>query len=318
MHDGRPGPARALRPPARHRARPRAGDRPAVPADAALRHLGRPDGRPGGQAAPALRHPVRRRPPGPCPRRPGGDRCGHLWQVYLLAALFGVVNMFDNPARQTFVSEMVGHDLLPNAISLNSVRHELGPGDRAGHRRGPDRHRGLRRLLPRQRGVLRRGADRPLAHAPERAAPAPGGRPGQGPGPRGPPLRLVDARAPGPLARHGGGRDLRLQLHRPPCPLLAKITFHGGAGTYSALTAAMGVGRRRRRPDRGSPQPADAALLSVIGLAFGVMIAGRRRGPDRGRGPRSAGPRWGSAASPSSPPPTPPSSSGPTRPCGVG
>ena len=45
----------------------------------------------------------------------------HLWQVYVLAALLGVVNMFDNPARQSFVIEMVGRDDLPNAVSLNSV-----------------------------------------------------------------------------------------------------------------------------------------------------------------------------------------------------
>src|SRR5271156_4350100 len=44
-----------------------------------------------------------------------------IWEVSLFSSLFGVVNLFDNPARQTFVSEMVGRDLLPNAISLNSV-----------------------------------------------------------------------------------------------------------------------------------------------------------------------------------------------------
>ena len=42
-------------------------------------------------------------------------------EVYLLATGLGFVNLFDNPARQTFVSEMVGLDLLPNAVSLNSV-----------------------------------------------------------------------------------------------------------------------------------------------------------------------------------------------------
>ena len=36
-----------------------------------------------------------------------------LWQVYLLAALLGVVNVFDNPARQTFVMEMVGGTTCP-------------------------------------------------------------------------------------------------------------------------------------------------------------------------------------------------------------
>jgi MFS family permease len=44
-----------------------------------------------------------------------------LWQVYVLATGLGFVNMFDNPARQTFVIEMVGKDDLPNAVSLNSV-----------------------------------------------------------------------------------------------------------------------------------------------------------------------------------------------------
>ncbi len=44
-----------------------------------------------------------------------------LWQVYLLAGLLGVVNLFDNPARQTFMIEMVGRDDLANAVSLNSV-----------------------------------------------------------------------------------------------------------------------------------------------------------------------------------------------------
>jgi len=44
-----------------------------------------------------------------------------LWEVYVLATCLGLVNLFDNPARQTFVSEMVGKDLLPNAVSLNSV-----------------------------------------------------------------------------------------------------------------------------------------------------------------------------------------------------
>ncbi|HSU36904.1 MAG TPA: MFS transporter [Propionibacteriaceae bacterium] len=41
--------------------------------------------------------------------------------VYLLALLFGVGTAFDNPARQTFVSELAGPEHLPNAIGLNSA-----------------------------------------------------------------------------------------------------------------------------------------------------------------------------------------------------
>ena len=55
-------------------------------------------------------------------------------------------------------------------------------------------------------------------------------------------------------------------------PLLATRTFHGGAGTYSALMAAMGFGAvigglmvaHRSRPS--------TAMLSLIGLAFGGML----------------------------------------------
>ncbi|HET9648122.1 MAG TPA: MFS transporter [Microlunatus sp.] len=43
------------------------------------------------------------------------------WQVYVCAFLFGVGTAFDNPARQSFVSEVVGGPLLPNAIALNSA-----------------------------------------------------------------------------------------------------------------------------------------------------------------------------------------------------
>src|ERR1700730_11863858 len=44
-----------------------------------------------------------------------------LWTVYLLALALGFVNVFDNPARQAFISEMVTAEDLPNAVTLNSV-----------------------------------------------------------------------------------------------------------------------------------------------------------------------------------------------------
>ena len=42
------------------------------------------------------------------------------WHVVVLAALLGVVNAFDIPARQAFIVEMVGKEDLMNAIALNS------------------------------------------------------------------------------------------------------------------------------------------------------------------------------------------------------
>src|SRR5271154_3240612 len=43
-----------------------------------------------------------------------------VMQVIVLAALMGVVNAFDIPARQSFLVEMVGREDLMNAIALNS------------------------------------------------------------------------------------------------------------------------------------------------------------------------------------------------------
>jgi MFS family permease len=55
-----------------------------------------------------------------------------VWMVYLLAVALGFVYVVDNPARQTFIHEMVGPEHLTNAISLNSVVVNLariiGPG----------------------------------------------------------------------------------------------------------------------------------------------------------------------------------------------
>lgn len=44
-----------------------------------------------------------------------------VWQIGLLAALLGVNNAFENPARQSFMLELVGPEHLRNAVSLNSV-----------------------------------------------------------------------------------------------------------------------------------------------------------------------------------------------------
>ncbi|TSD49586.1 MFS transporter [Rhodococcus sp. KBS0724] len=54
-----------------------------------------------------------------------------LWHVYVIAGLFGLVQCFENPARQAFVAELVGHGDLRNAVSLNStvgsVARAVGP-----------------------------------------------------------------------------------------------------------------------------------------------------------------------------------------------
>jgi MFS family permease len=44
-----------------------------------------------------------------------------FWEIGVLAALLGLNNAFENPARQSFMLEMVGSENLRNAVSLNSV-----------------------------------------------------------------------------------------------------------------------------------------------------------------------------------------------------
>ncbi|GAA0914512.1 MFS transporter [Streptomyces thermoalcalitolerans] len=54
-----------------------------------------------------------------------------VWHVYLAALAVGLATVVDNPARQSFVSEMVGPKQLPNAVSLNSANFQsarlIGP-----------------------------------------------------------------------------------------------------------------------------------------------------------------------------------------------
>src|SRR5690606_33415106 len=44
-----------------------------------------------------------------------------LWHVFLFAFAFGAVNAIEVPTRQAFVSELVGTEDLPNALSLNAA-----------------------------------------------------------------------------------------------------------------------------------------------------------------------------------------------------
>jgi MFS family permease len=44
-----------------------------------------------------------------------------LWHVFLLAFLAGATNAIETPVRQSFVSELVGRELLPNALALSAA-----------------------------------------------------------------------------------------------------------------------------------------------------------------------------------------------------
>jgi MFS family permease len=195
-----------------------------------------------------------------------------LWQVYLLATLLGLVNVFDNPARQTFVMEMVGREDLPNAVSLNTVvmnaSRVVGPAiggvvivlfglgicffvnaasyvavliglammrSRELH---PTEH------VSRAKGQIREGFRYVW---------------------RTPSLRntLLAIAIIGIFAY-----NFTVTL-----AVLAKVTFHGGAGAYSLLTSCMGFGAVMGgllAAHRARPTP---RLLQVLALVFGGLLA---------------------------------------------
>jgi MFS family permease len=204
----------------------------------------------------------------------------HLWQVFFLSSLLGVVNLFDNPARQTFVSEMVQRDLLPNAVSLNSVvmnsARVIGPA--------------IGGVL-----ILTLGVSTcfivnavsyiavivALSFMRERelySSPGVGRRKGQvreG-------LRYVwstgDLRSPLISMAIVGIFAFNFTV---TLPLLAKITFHGGAGLYSSFLAAMGAGAVAGglfTAHRSSPS---TRLLAFIGVVFGAAILAVSLAPNR-------------------------------------
>jgi MFS family permease len=195
-----------------------------------------------------------------------------LWQVYVLAALLGVVNLFDNPTRQTFIMEMVGRDDLPNAVSLNTVvmnaSRVIGPAIGGVvitlFGLGTCFFVNATSYLAVIAGLaMMRTED---LHPTERVARATGQiREGFRYVWRTPGLRntLLAIALIGVLAY-----NFTVTL-----ALLAKGTFHGGVGTYSLLTSCMALGAVSGgllAAHRARPTP---RLLQVLALVFGGLMA---------------------------------------------
>jgi MFS family permease len=195
-----------------------------------------------------------------------------LGEVYALAAVLGVVNLFDNPARQTFMIEMVGRDGLPNGVSLNAVVMNAS-----------------RIVGPAIGGVIITAFGLGVCFLVNAAsylavivALA---------------MMRTDELAPSPAVARSKGQvraGFRYAWHTPvvrstlatvtligifaynftvTLALLAKGTFHGTAGTYAAMTSCMGIGAvvgGLVAAHRGRPS---LRLLERLGLAFGALLA---------------------------------------------
>ncbi len=194
-----------------------------------------------------------------------------FWEICVLAVILGLNNTFENPARQSFVREMVGGEEVRNAVSLNSTMvnaaRAVGPAvaglliatvgvgvcflvnavsfvavvysltsmDKGALR--PSEPTG------RQKGQLREGF-RYVAKEPRLGVP------------------LLMMAIVGMLAY-----EFQVTL-----PVVARQTFHGGAATYGLLTAAMGAGAVLGGLVTATRGRTGLRPLTIAGAMFGVMI----------------------------------------------
>jgi MFS family permease len=164
-----------------------------------------------------------------------------VWMVYLLVLVRGTILAVDNPARQTFVMELVGPAKVVNAVSLNSVIIHTS------RIAGPMLAGGVIALVGvapcflfnalsfAAMLVALHGMDVRRLRTPERA-----------------PRRSGQVRAA--VAQVRRDPNLRIPLlmmvaigmlsfnFQVLLPLFAEFTWHGTATTYAVLMAAMGVG----------------------------------------------------------------------------
>ena len=193
-----------------------------------------------------------------------------VWMVYALVFARGAVNAADNPARQSFVIEMVGSDRVVNAVALNSVivhtARILGPAAAGGVIAlvgvGPCFLVNALSFVAMIAAL--RAMDPRALHAPPEGA-----RRGTGA------LRRAVAyvaRTPElliPLAMMAvlGTLSYNFQVL---LPLLASFTWHGTAATYTALAVAMGVGSVAGALAAGARGRVGPRLLVGAAALFGV------------------------------------------------
>jgi MFS family permease len=204
-----------------------------------------------------------------------------LWMVYALVLARGLGRALDNPVRQSFVIELVGRDQVAAAVSLNSAvvstARLVGPAVAGVLIAGA----GIAACFAVSCAAFLAAVGALLAMDPValRRAPLSGRHPGQ--------LREG-------LSQVRSNPALRLPLmamavvgtlafnFQVVLPLMARYAFHGGAGTYGALAAAMGAGAvvgAVTNAGRGSPS---LTGLGAIALAFGALLAALAAAPTLG------------------------------------
>jgi MFS family permease len=201
-----------------------------------------------------------------------------LWMVYVLAFSLGMVNVFDNPARQSFVTEMVGKGQVINAVGLNSavftLARVIGPAVAGVLIAAVGTgwcflYNGLSYFPV----VLALGLMRPLELHRDRPAARARGQIRAG-------IRYAwntpELRFPLLLMLVVGTLAFNFSVLMP---LMASLVFHSGASTFGLLMSFMGAGAfvgalvsaNRARPTH--------RLLAFAGVAFGGLLIGAALAP---------------------------------------
>lgn len=196
-----------------------------------------------------------------------------LWHVFVLAAIHGTAHALENPARQAFISELVGTTLLPNALSLNAATFNtariIGPAAAGGaialFGLGPAFLIATAAVLAPLVSLAR---IRPAELLREPLATAAAGPPRVMDG-----LRYVwnrpDLLLPIGLITVIGGAGFNFQV---TLPVLSKVAYGTGAASFGLLAAALAAGSlagalagtwRRARPS--------AYVVTGAGVGFGVF-----------------------------------------------
>jgi MFS family permease len=201
-----------------------------------------------------------------------------LWMVFVLVLAVGVATMFDNPTRQSFVTEMVGSEDLANAVGLNSTVFNAA-----------------RIVGPAVAGVVILGVGTGWCFALNAVSfvAVIGGLAAMRPAElyRGVPVTRAKGQIREGFRYARSVPELWVTLGMVAVigtftmnftvilPLIAKVTFHGDAGTYGLLSAVMGGGSLvgalfaagRARPTH--------RLLAVASLALGLTVLGAAAAP---------------------------------------
>ena len=201
-----------------------------------------------------------------------------LWMVFVMALLLGAVTAVDNPARQSFVMELVGRRQVTNAVSLNSAvftsARVVGPAI-AGVLIAVVGTGWCFVVNAASFGAVLTALVAMNAEQLERAQ-----RPSRARGQLMEGLRFVWSRPDlsTPLALLAVVGTLALNF-TVILPVLARDTFHGDASTYGTLFSVLGAGSLVGALFTASRrEPSVPLLVGALGL-FGLFMLGAAAAP---------------------------------------